>query len=89
MIHNYVAEPSQYPTHQKVLGYDNAVAFKNRYERNAKANAELFAMKLMFKKQMLEEHGKNWKKVLRSSCKRPFPFSKSIVSGGKIIAQWN
>ena len=89
MIHNYVAEPSQYPTHQKVLGYDNAVAFKNRYKRNAKANAELFAMRLTFERQMKEDLGPDWKKKLRAQYKKPVAFSKSIVSCGKTIAQWN
>lgn len=89
MIHNYVAEPGQYPTTLKTQGYTDQAAYNNRFKKSAKERAEIFAGKLSYEKQLKKEHGADWKKALRQMSKASKPFDKSIVSGTKVLAQWN
>lgn len=89
MNKNYVAEPNQYPTVLKAMDYKSREEYNKRFVRTAKENAELFALKTAYFKALKKEHGVNWKKALRDAG-RPFrKFNKSIVSGARVIAQWN
>lgn len=88
-MNNYVAEPTQYPSTIKTHGYESKKAYDKRFEKSGIERAELYAAKLSFERAQLEEFGKNWKQTIRQISARFRPFRKSIVSGTKIIAQWN
>lgn len=89
MKHNYIAEPREYPTVMKTMGYSEEKAFRSRYKKTDKEKAELYALKFSYEQALKKEHGANWKQALRTMYRPSRPFTKSIVSGTKVLFQWN
>lgn len=88
MTHIYVADLAQYPTPQKVEGYNKQDEYHNRYKKTAEERAQLFALKLAYEQQLKKEYGPKWKQALRKMSAPFRTYNHTIISGAKIIAQW-
>lgn len=87
--HNYIANLHDTPTVLQTMGYENKNDYNDRYRHTAEEKAQLYAFKLGYEQKMKREYGSNWASILRKRGSKFHSFNKSIVSGTKILAQWN